>query len=42
MVQMYLYTKHELSMLRGSTVIARQTDRKHYLATYVNGNDFKN
>ena len=47
MVKMYLYTKNEVSMSRGSKVIAqtdintktdRQTDghdRKHYLPAYI-------
>ena len=47
-VKMYLHTKNEVSMSRGSKVIAqtdrqthRQTDthdQKHYLPTYVGGN----
>ena len=50
MVEMYLYTKNEVSMLRGSKVIAwtdrntdRQTDthdRKQYLPAYAGGNEF--
>ena len=48
MVKMYLHTKNEVSMLRGSKVIAwtdrntdTQTDRhdqKHYLPAYAGGN----